>query len=165
VEGGEPFVPHVQAFVDRGLPISVYQYWQLNKRKVVAQQAYHDQWNRIRSPSGRPVVLLLIPTMPHTAVSHRCCRWVGYTKVSNFLDYPALSFPAGRVDKTIDAELDKAYVPRNGHDDWNQKQYDLETMHGHHIGLQLVGRRFEEEEVLGAARQVERLIRGPVASD
>jgi amidase len=111
------------------------------------------------------VDLLLIPTMPHTAVPHRCCRWVGYTKVFNFLDYPALSFPAGRVDKEIDAELDAAYIPRNDHDAWNQKLYDLETMHGHHIGLQLVGRKFEEEKVLAAAQQVERLIRGPVASD
>jgi amidase len=31
-------------------------------------------------------------------------------------------------------------------------------MHDHHIGLQLVGRKFEEEKVLGAARQVEHLI-------
>jgi amidase len=151
-------VPHVQAFVDRGSPISVYQYWQLNKNKVAAQQEYHDRWDSVRSASGRPVDVLLVPTMPHTAVPHRCCRWVGYTKVFNFLDYPALSFPAGRVDRAIDGELDEAYVPRNDHDAWNQKQYDLETMHDHHIGLQLVGRKFEEEKVLGAARQVEHLI-------
>lgn len=158
-EGGEPFVPHVQAFADRGPPISVYQYWQLNKRKVAAQQAYHNQWNSMRSASGRPVDVLLIPTMPHTAVPHRCCRWVGYTKVFNFLDYTALSFPAGKVDKDIDIAQDESYVPRNDLDAWNQKQYDLESMHGHHIGLQLVGRKFEEEKVLGAAQQVEQLLR------
>ncbi|KAH0290043.1 amidase [Aureobasidium namibiae CBS 147.97] len=158
-EGGEPFVPHVQAFVDRGPPISVYRYWQLNKRKVAAQQAYHDQWNSTRSASGRPVDVLLIPTMPHTAVAHRCCRWVGYTKVFNFLDYTALSFPAGKVDKGIDIAQDESYVPRNDLDAWNQKQYDLESMHGHHISLQLVGRKFEEEKVLGAAQQVEQLLR------
>ena len=119
-------MPHVQAFIDRGPPISVYQYWQLNKRKVAAQQAYHDQWNNMLSASGRPVDVLLIPTMPHTAVPHRCCRWVGYTKVFNFLDYTALSFPAGKVDKEVDTELEQSYVSRNDLDAWNQKQYDLE---------------------------------------
>ena len=73
-------------------------------------------------------------------------------------DYTALSFPAGKVDKKIDTEQDESYVPRNDLDAWNQKQYDLETMHGHHIGLQLVGRKFEEEKVLGAAQQVEQLL-------
>lgn len=103
--------------------------------------------------------------MPHTAVPHRRCRWVGYTKIFNFLDYPALSFPAGKVDKQIDAELEEGYVPRNEQDVWNQKQYDLEIMHGHHVGLQLVGRKFEEEKVLGAAQQVEQLLRGHVEGD
>jgi amidase len=107
--------------VDRGSPISVYQYWQLNKNKVAAQQEYHDRWDSVRSASGRPVDVLLVPTMPHTAVPHRCCQWVGYTKVFNFLDYSALSFPAGRVDRAIDGELDETYVPRNDHDAWNQK--------------------------------------------
>jgi len=96
--------------------------------------------------------------MPHTAVPHRCCRWVGYTKVFNFLDYTALSFPAGKVDKNIDTKQGESDVPRNDLDAWNQKQYDLETMHGHNIGLQLVGRKFEEEKVLGAAQQVEQLL-------
>jgi amidase len=77
-------VPHVQAFVDRGSPISVYQYWQLNKKKVAAQQEYDEQWNSMRSASGRPVDDSLVPTMPHTAVPHRCCRWVGYTKLLIF---------------------------------------------------------------------------------
>jgi len=30
-------------------------------------------------------------------------------------------------------------------------------MDGHHVGLQIVGRRFDEEKVLGAAKQFERL--------
>ncbi|KAI4718768.1 acetamidase [Aureobasidium sp. EXF-10727] len=159
LQGGEPFIPHVQALIDRGTPITVYEYWQLNKRKVAAQQAYLEMWDGIKSPSGRAVDVLLVPTMPHTAVPHRCCRWVGYTKLFNFLDYPALSFPAGKVDKEIDTELDQDYISRNDHDAWNQKQYNLETMHGHHIGLQIVARKFEEERVLGAAHQIEALMR------
>ncbi|KAH7000845.1 amidase [Macrophomina phaseolina] len=159
-EGGEPFLPHIQALIDRAPPISVYDYWQLNKRKVTVQQAYLDLWNSIRSPSGRPVDILLVPTMPHTAVPHRSCRWVGYTKLFNILDYTSLSFPAGKVSKQLDeGGVLKSYDPRNSLDAWNWELYDLEKMDGHDIGLQIVGRRFEEEKVLGAATQIERILK------
>lgn len=58
-------------------------------------------WDSIGSPSGRPVDILLVPTMPHTAVPHGSCRWTGYTKLFNFLDYTALTFPAGKACKDL----------------------------------------------------------------
>lgn len=160
-EGGEPILPHVQALIDRAPPISVYEYWQLNKKKVAAQRAYHEMWDAMRSKSGRPVDLLLVPTMPHTALPHRACRWVGYTKLFNFLDYTALTFPAGKASRDLDPASNNRlpYEPRNTHDAWNWNNYDIDTMHGHNIGLQIVGRRFEEETVLGAAHQISRLLK------
>lgn len=158
LQGGEPFAEQTQAFVNRGPAISVYQYWQINKRKIAAQQAYLEMWNSARSASGCPVDILLVPTMAHPAVPHGLLTpWTGYTKLFNILDYPALSFPAGRVDKRIDVDLQPGYVARNDADAWNQRLYDLESMDGLHIGLQVVGRKFEEEKVLGAAQQIERL--------
>ncbi|KAB8209213.1 amidase signature domain-containing protein [Aspergillus parasiticus] len=156
--GGEPFVSQIQAFVDRGRPISVFQYWQLNKRKAAIQQAYHDMWDSIRSLSGQPVDVLLVPTMPHTAVPHGSCRWTGYTKVFNFLDYTALTFPAGIASKDQDQKRCGDYAPRNAHDAWNWGLYDPSAMDGHSIGLQIVGRRFEEEKVLGAAQHIQQLL-------
>ncbi|KAB8225849.1 amidase signature domain-containing protein [Aspergillus novoparasiticus] len=156
--GGEPFVPQIQAFVDRGRPVSVFQYWQLNKRKVTIQQAYHDMWDSIRSLSGQPVDVLLVPTMPHTAVPHGSCRWTGYTKPFNFLDYTALTFPAGIASKDQDQKRCGDYAPRNAHDAWNWGLHDSSAMDGHSIGLQIVGRRFDEEKVLGAAQQIQQLL-------
>ncbi|GAT29564.1 LOW QUALITY PROTEIN: amidase [Aspergillus luchuensis] len=156
--GGEPFVPQIQAFVDRGRPISVYQYWQLNKEKVAIQQAYHDMWDSIRSPSGRLVDVLLVPIMPHTAVPHGSCRWTGYTKLFNILDYTALTFPAGMASDDLDKKRPGDHAPRNAHDAWNWRLYDPSTMDGYPVGLQIVGRRFEEEKVLGAARQIQQLL-------
>jgi amidase len=73
--GGEPFIPHVEALVNRGKAISVYDYWQLNKRKIAIQKAYLDKWNAVRGlKSGRVVDVLLTPTMPHGGVPHRSCR-------------------------------------------------------------------------------------------
>lgn len=152
-------MPQIQAFVNRGQPISVYEYWQVNKRKVAEQRAYHDMWEGARSPSGRPVDVLLVPTMPHTAVPHGgSCRWTGYTKLWNFLDYSALVFPAGRASKDLDTVAPPEGPPRNDHDAYNRQLYDPVAMDGHTVGLQIVGRRFDEEKVLGAARQFERLL-------
>ncbi|KLU89838.1 hypothetical protein MAPG_08807 [Magnaporthiopsis poae ATCC 64411] len=76
--GGEPFVPQIQAFVNRGPAISVHEYWQLNRRKVALQQAYHDMWDATRAPSsGRPVDVLLVPAMPHTACRTGRAAWPG----------------------------------------------------------------------------------------
>ncbi|KAL1651226.1 hypothetical protein SLS58_000564 [Diplodia intermedia] len=159
--GGEPFIPHVEALVNRGKPISVYAYWQLNKMKHEQQKRYLDKWNAVRSPSsGRMVDVLLTPVMPHSAVPHRGCRWVGYTKVWNFLDYSAVVLPAGAVDKTVDAKADVAsYAPRNELDRWNWNLYDPETMDGMPVGVQIVGRKLEEEKVLGAAKAIESVLR------
>ena len=156
---GEPYIPHVEMLINRGKPISVFDYWQLNKRKIAAQRAYSDKWNKTIGPSsGRPVDVILMPTMPHTAVPHRTCRWVGYTKIWNFLDYTALVFPAGQVEAAKDVLPTEPYQARNEYDTWNWKLYNPQTMDGHPVGLQIIGRRFEEEKVLGVASVIERLI-------
>lgn len=157
--GGEPFLPHVEGLINRAPAISVYEYWQLTKRKLAAQKAYLDRWNNFRSPSGAKLDILLTPTMPHVAVPHRKCRWVGYTKVWNILDYSALSFPAGTVDAQLDKLPEKDYVPRNPLDGWNWETYDAERMDGHPVGLQIVGQKLEEEKVLGAAAVIEKLLK------
>lgn len=96
--------------------------------------------------------------MPHTAVLHGSCRWTGYTKVFNFLDYTALTFPVGKAKKEIDEKYNVKYDPRNEIDAWNWGLYDGLAMEGRDVGLQLVGRRFEEEKVLGAMTQIKKLL-------
>ncbi|KMP02148.1 hypothetical protein CIRG_09971 [Coccidioides immitis RMSCC 2394] len=156
---GEPYVPHVEALINRGKPISVYDYWQLNRKKFAAQKRYLDKWKKTTSPSGKPVDILLAPTMPHTAVPHRCCRWVGYTKVWNFLDYPALTFPVGKVEVDLDILPSKLYKPRNDLDAWNWALYDPIKMVGYPVNLQIIGQKLEEEKVLGAAVVINKVLR------
>ncbi|OOQ91453.1 acetamidase [Penicillium brasilianum] len=152
---GDPYLPHVQALVNRGNPISVYEYWQLNKRKHVAQKKYLDKWNSTRSQSGRPVDILLAPAMPHTSIPHRTFRWVGYTKIWNFLDYTALTFPVDKVRKEKDGFVAEKYVPRNELDEWNWKLWDVDAVDGYPVNLQIIGKKLEEEKVLGAATVIE----------
>ncbi|GME48883.1 acetamidase [Neofusicoccum parvum] len=101
--GGEPYIPHVEALVNRGQPISVYEYWQLNKLKHEQQKRYVDKWNT------------------------QCL-----------------------TEGADGNELDK----------WNWNLYDPESMDGMPVGVQIVGRKLEEEKVLGAAKVVEAVLKG-----
>lgn len=76
--GGDPMIERVESLVNLAPAISVYEYWQLNKEKIRLQKAYYEKWNSCRGPSGRRVDVLLTPTMSHTALPHKGCRWVGY---------------------------------------------------------------------------------------
>ncbi|TDZ19575.1 Acetamidase [Colletotrichum orbiculare MAFF 240422] len=160
---GEPFIPHVQRLVDRGPAVSVYDYWQLNRRKWELQQAYLDKWKSARSPTtGRGVDVVLTPPMPHAAVPHGSCRWVGYTKVWNFLDYPALVIPGGKVEEGDVGEVwdHEAMGPE---DAWNKRLWEENggemAALGLPAGLQIVGRKLEEETVLAAGKVVEDALR------
>lgn len=182
---GEPMVPHVAALVDSSKPISVYEYWQLSRQKIQAQESYNNKWNktsaqtgRTKSPSqqqeplSRSVDVIISPVTPHTAVPHRSARWTGYTKIWNFVDYTALAVPFGTFSQdpcpegrlpAIHAgvarqEYMEYYVPRNDLDKWNHGLYDPQLMDGLPVGLQIVGRRFEEEKVLGVANVLEKLV-------
>lgn len=101
--------------------------------------------------------------MPHAAVPHRHCRWVGYTKFCNLLDYTALVIPGGKVDRMVDLSKEDpkvaGYQPRNDQDRWNWHLYDPDAMHGLPVGIQIVGRQLEEEKVLGAAKVIESVLR------
>ncbi|KAJ6186376.1 hypothetical protein N7519_007677 [Penicillium mononematosum] len=154
---GEPFIPHVEALVNRGKAISVYEYWQLNKQKTAVQKKYLDKWNAARSPSGRAVDVLLSPTLPHTTVPHRKFRWVGYTKIWNLLDYPALTFPVDRVRAEVDVLPSEPYIPRNSLDEWNWNLFDAKQADGYPVNLQIIGKKLHEEKVLGAATVIEKL--------
>ncbi|KAF4993498.1 hypothetical protein FGRMN_6427 [Fusarium graminum] len=180
---GEPLIAHVDALVKSSKPISVYEYWQLNRRKTAAQEAYNKKWNVTANLDGSStdssacVDVLISPVSPHTAVPHRSSRWTGYSKIWNFLDYTAMSFPfatfgdaaeskSGSFKISISAAGDKrrSYVqdhkPRNAIDEWIHGLYDPQSMEGLDIGLQIIGRRFEEEKVLGVATLLEGLLSG-----
>ncbi|KAM0214729.1 hypothetical protein ACHAQD_008628 [Fusarium lateritium] len=160
--GGEPFIPAVERLVNRGKPISVYDYWQLNKRKRELQQAYLEKWNNTLSAKGKTVDAIITPVLPHSAVPHRSIRWVGYTKVWNLLDYTALVIPGGCVEPQ-DLEAKWGHEPRNEMDAWNRHLWEENRNDMGKsrlpVDIQIVGRNLEEEKVLAIGKVVDDLLR------
>ncbi|KAF4125867.1 amidase [Geosmithia morbida] len=161
--GGEPFIPHVERLINAGQAISVFEYWQLNKKKVDIQQRYLDKWLSLVSPNtGRPADVILMPPMPHPAVPHKGCRWVGYTKVWNFLDYPALVLPGGSVGRQ-DLSEPFDHEARNLQDEWTgglwrdrkEEMAELKLP----VGVQLICRKLEEEKLMAIGKVVDDVIR------
>ncbi|KAI4594188.1 hypothetical protein KJ359_008463 [Pestalotiopsis sp. 9143b] len=160
---GEPFIPHVERLVNRGAAISVYEYWQLNRKKWALQQAYLEKWKSLKSPkTGRNADILILPPMPHPSVPHGGTRWVGYTKIWNVLDYTALVIPGGKVESQ-DTQAAWDYDARNETDEWNAALWtkNRDEMAGLNlpIGVQIVGRKLEEEKVLAAGKVLDDLLR------
>ena len=69
------------------------------------------------------------------------------------LDYSAGVLPVAHVDRVRDAL--RNFKPRNQLEAKQYKLYDADKMHGLPVGVQVVGRRLEEEKVLEGMKIVE----------
>ena len=77
---------------------------------------------------------------------------------SHKLDYTAGVLPVTHVDKDLDA-LDAKFKPGNAVERGMYAMYDAQKMHGLPVGVQVVGKRLEEERVLEAMKLVEGVLR------
>jgi amidase len=69
-------------------------YWQ--EEREAYRKEYANLWNE------RGVDVILCPVGPGVAPKHNTAKYWGYTAQWNLLDYPAVSFPIGRVEKEKD---------------------------------------------------------------
>jgi Asp-tRNA(Asn)/Glu-tRNA(Gln) amidotransferase A subunit family amidase len=72
----------------------------------------------------------------------------------NLVDYPAGIIPVTKVDPVQDA-LSKDFKPKNHVEKGAYKNYQVEKMAGLPVGIQIVGRRLEEEWTLKGMELVE----------
>ena len=71
------------------------------------------------------------------------------TDVDNLSDFSACTFPVTYADKTLDGAVPPSqFNPCSELDKKIHADYDPEFYHGAPVGLQLVGKRLEEEKVL-----------------
>ncbi|KAH9962257.1 amidase signature enzyme [Russula dissimulans] len=98
-----------------------------------------------------------LPAIRH-GDGRRLWKACGYTFLFNILDYSAGVMPITRVD----CALDKPAVPftlRNKIERDAYLSYDADDMHGLPVGVQIVGRRLEEEKVLEGMKLIEGLLK------
>ncbi|KEP47879.1 glutamyl-tRNA(Gln) amidotransferase subunit A [Rhizoctonia solani 123E] len=160
-ESGEPPVPNVEALLaagEKGAPLSLAQSYAANVERDLFRVRALKHWNdtALRSRSGRPVDAVLCPVSYTLAPLHRTAGWLGYTAYWNLLDLPHVVFPSGSpFDASIWESRTALLPPRNPIEEIYQKQWDPKKFDGAPVGLSLVGRRLQEERLLGILEQVE----------
>lgn len=134
-------------------PLSIPDNWDLNKDRDIYRDEYHAQMK------ARGVDFLLAPVYPGVAAVLGESHYLGYTAVWNILDQPAAVFPTGmRVDPKLD-KADETYKTRSEFEEKEWKKYQAERYENAPISLQLVGRKFRDEETLAAAKLVQGIMR------
>ncbi|KAL5514371.1 hypothetical protein ACEPAG_2459 [Sanghuangporus baumii] len=132
--------------------------------KLVAErEAYRAKWHEAWNNSGLDFLLTApnaLPAVPHGGMK---AGWkvCGYTFLFNLLDYAAGVQPITRVSASLDALPSPvpAHLTSNAIAKEAYAMYDATAMDGLPVGVQVVGRRLEEEKVLAGMRLVEKVMR------
>ncbi|KAG6379629.1 amidase signature enzyme [Boletus reticuloceps] len=98
-----------------------------------------------------------LPAVPHRGMRHgwKAC---GYTFLFNLLDYTAGVMPISHV-KSTDV-VSPSFRARNAIERENYRMYDATAMEGLPVGVQVVGKRLDEERVLEGMKLIEKLMKG-----
>ncbi|KAL1982937.1 hypothetical protein VTN96DRAFT_624 [Rasamsonia emersonii] len=146
-------------------PKSSAELWKLVARRESFRATWHAWWNA--EPQQYDFILCpanATPALPHGAMRDAVSA-CGYTFLWNLLDYSAGILPVGHVDPAKDSLA----VKKKGGYKLALKElgcnnaiargawmhYDAEKMAGLPTAVQIVGRRWEEEKVLGYMAAVE----------
>ncbi|CAF0991936.1 unnamed protein product [Rotaria sp. Silwood1] len=95
----------------------------------------------------------ILPVASCSAVKHDDFKYFGYTGVINLLDWPATTISVTFADKDKDIK-NMQYKSMSDLDKETYKAYDSDIYDGEPVGIQLVGKRFQEEYLLGLAEQI-----------
>ncbi|OJJ51720.1 hypothetical protein ASPZODRAFT_138789 [Penicilliopsis zonata CBS 506.65] len=135
--------------------------WKLVARREAFRATWHQWWDA--KPQQYDFILCPVnatPALPHKAM-HDAVSSCGYTFLWNLLDYTAGVLPVGHVDPVKDALVApyKTTLKKLGCNNtvargaW--KHYNAQKMAGLPTAVQVVGRRWQEEKVLGYMSVVE----------
>ncbi|KAG8695479.1 hypothetical protein FRC11_001450 [Ceratobasidium sp. 423] len=166
IESGEPVIPLVQGLLDAVQKTTnhhVSESWATNIKRDQIRAHVLKQWNETasRSKSGRPIDAILCPVATTLAPPHGTTVWAGYSNYWNLLDLPTAAFPvgepfnAGRWKAGTHSPLGE---PRNPIEELVASQWDPEKYYGSPVGLQLIGRRWQEEKLIAHLRVIDAVV-------
>ncbi|KAI0639939.1 general amidase GmdA [Trametes polyzona] len=163
----DPPVPQTEWILNQvpngGKPYTVAEVFRINLEREAFRTKVLAHWNATaaRTRTGRDVDAVLSPVAATLAPRHDMTRWWGYTSYWNLTDYPAVVFPVGRFRAAgyTPAELPDGTVhvgaPRSETERVVRAEWDPATYDNIPVSLQLVGRRLNEERLLGVLGKVE----------
>ncbi|KAE8451396.1 hypothetical protein EG329_004025 [Mollisiaceae sp. DMI_Dod_QoI] len=152
---GEPMVPSLEAIGLLTLKGTTLQgFFGLNVRRAAAAKTYLNLFR------DNNLDAILMPPAPHTAVPLDTWTTATYTALWNYLDYPAVVIPVGKVQELDVA--DDASNAKYGHED--AKVYSLYNGPGLYkdapICIQVVGYRHADEALANTAGVLDSIING-----
>ncbi|KAF8445614.1 amidase signature domain-containing protein [Boletus edulis BED1] len=160
--GAELPVPQTEWVLDQiqtPRPLTVDEIFRLNIERETFRAKALEHWNATKGPTGRPVDAILCPVAPTLAPPHDTTCWWAYSSHWNLLDLPAVAFPVGQYKASQFHLLGPfPHAPRNVIEERVAGQWDPSTYDNAPIGLQLVGRRHNEELLLGILKVVEKIV-------
>ncbi|WFD40530.1 amidase [Malassezia japonica] len=153
-DAGEPLVPEVAELMgekrgDRE-PATAEEVWEQAEDRLAYTAEYDQAWNETakRTQCKRPMDAIL---MPNTGVVAWERGGVNYF-VGNVLHYSSVSMPLAKSGPVPQKTRDEFF---NTTDEEVYHAYDPNKHNGMPIGIQLMGRRFQEEKVLALAKIVQ----------
>ncbi|KAF5594934.1 aconitate hydratase 1 [Fusarium pseudocircinatum] len=161
-ESGEPLIPAfadlLKVFNVRKLPAS--EILQLGSKLRDYKEQFLAAWDET-AKDGRPIDALICPPAPGVGYPHDFNTYWGYTSLLNLIDYPAaiLPVPGLKISSELDL-LDSKYVPldTNPYDKPNHEIYDPNLFENQAICIQVVGRPFQDEELIQVTSTLDALL-------
>jgi amidase len=145
----EPVISNIKETLESNLPANdLASFWKLQNDKYTYQKEYLALWQQQSHVDG-----WILPVAPHAAIKHDDYKYYAYTTVINLLDWPAVSIPVTFADKEKDIK-DMQYKSINELDAKIYNDYDADIYDGAPVGVQLVGKRLQEDYLLGLAEQI-----------
>ncbi|KAM0787774.1 hypothetical protein ACM66B_003829 [Microbotryomycetes sp. NB124-2] len=142
--------PRIESALDPNAKhLSTWEYWQVARRKQLYIKEHLDHWEatKSRTGTGRPVDAIIAPVGAGPAHLHRHFQYIYYTGFCNLCDYSVGVVPVTNVDPVIDVKP-SPHEFRSVDDEKVYNDYDAEMMKNAPVGVQIVGRKNEEEAVI-----------------
>lgn len=155
-ESGEPLLPLTEWSLRYGGKLTTIETYEYHAKRDSIRQEYNDLFKK------REVDFVLSPAYCGVASKQGDAHYWGYTSLWNCLDHPGAIFPLKglKSDPSID-KVDDSYVPMNPIDEREYSKYSkngAEFYKGAPISLQLVGRKYKDEETVAAMRLIDGII-------
>lgn len=145
---GEPLITPLAPEAPKNL--STYEYWQLTKRRNAFIKGHLDHWEATQATTGtgRPVDAIISPTAASAPAPHGDEHYIFYTGLGNLCDYATGVLPVTRLSVELDPKPAKAHAFMSETDKRIFDLYDENKCVNAPIGLQVIGRKNEEEAVI-----------------